>query len=267
MPGILALSNDSPKKTVFVALALCLACSVVVASAAVLLKPVQQANQALDRKRNILEVADLIAPGAPAREIRQVFQERVETRVVDLQTGDYTDAVDPNTYNSRDAAKDLTLSRPIQKSDDIAGIGRQARYKEIYLVKDGDQIQTIILPVHGRGLWSTMYAFLALAPDGDTIKGLKFYEQGETPGLGGEVENPRWRALWPGKDVYGDQGKVQIQVIKGSVDPQTPDAEHKVDGLAGATLTSRGVSHLLRFWLGDNGYKPYLDRFHQSQEG
>ena len=267
MPGILTLSNDSPKKTLFVAIALCLACSIVVASAAVLLKPVQESNRTLDRKRNILEVADLIEPGAPAQRIRQIFDERVETRIVDLETGEYTDAVDPATYDDRDAARDLTLSRPVGGEQNIAGISRQARYKPVYMVQDGEDLQTLILPVHGRGLWSTMYAFLALAPDGNTIKGLKFYEHGETPGLGGEVDNPRWRQLWPGKEVYGDQGEVRIEVVKGNVDPQAANIEHKVDGLAGATLTSRGVSNLLRFWLGENGYEPYLNRFHQTQEG
>lgn len=263
----LHMPNDSMRKTVFVAVALCLVCSVIVASAAVILKPIQQTNQELDRKRNILEVARLIDPGTGAAEIERLFSERVEVRAVDLETGDYTDAVDPMTYNDRDAARDLTLSRPISRGDDIAGIGRQARYKPVYLISADDQLQTIILPVHGQGLWSTMYAFLALAPDGNTVKGLKFYEHGETPGLGGEVDNPRWLAQWPGREIYGEQGEVRIEVVKGGVDPQAPDAEHKVDGLAGATLTARGVSQLLRFWLGENGYGPYLESFHQAQEG
>lgn len=262
----LRMPNDSMRKTVFVAVALCLVCSVIVASAAVILKPIQQTNQELDRKRNILEVARLVEPGAGAAEIERVFRERVEVRMVDLETGEYTDAVDPGTFDRRDAARNLTLSRPIPRGDDIAGIGRQSRYEAVYLVSANGEPQTIILPVHGQGLWSTMHAFLALEPDGNTVKGLKFYEHGETPGLGGEVDNPRWLAQWPGREIFGEQGEVRIEVVKGNVDPQSPNAVHQVDGLAGATLTARGVSQLLRFWLGDNGFGPYLARFHQAQE-
>ncbi len=262
----LGMANDSMRKTVFVAVALCLVCSVVVAGAAVMLKPIQQTNQLLDRKRNILLVANLVTPGAAAAEIERLFRERVEVRMLDLDTGEYTDAVDPDTFDERAAARDPALSRAIPRSEDLAGIGRQARYQPIFLVSANDQLQTIILPVYGQGLWSTMYAFVALEPDGSTVKNLRFYEHGETPGLGGEIDNPRWLAQWPGREVFDDQGQVRIEVVKGSVDPQSANAVHQVDGLAGATLTARGVGQLLRFWLGDNGFGPYLARFHTAGE-
>ncbi len=122
----------------------------------------------------------------------------------------------------------------------------------------------MILPVRGYGLWSTLYGFLALESDGNTIAGLGFYEHGETPGLGGEVDNPRWKAQWPGKEVYED-GDPVIRLIKGSVDPNAANAEHKVDGLAGATLTSKGVTNLLQFWLGERGFKPFLDNLKSGE--
>jgi Na+-transporting NADH:ubiquinone oxidoreductase subunit C len=118
--------------------------------------------------------------------------------------------------------------------------------------------------VRGAGLWSTLHGFLALENDLNTVAGLGFFEHGETPGLGGEVDNPNWKALWPGKKVY-DEGDAKIQLIKGSVDANTAEAEHKVDGLSGATLTSRGVTNLLQFWMGENGYKPFLSNLQSGE--
>lgn len=256
----LAMDNDSRRKTLFVALVLCLVCSIIVAGAAVLLRPIQNANQALDRKRNILEVAGLMEQG---RNVDELFK-KIETRIVDLASGTYTDAVDPATYDARKAAQDPALSQPVPPDEDIASIKTRADYMPVYLVKDGDAIKTVILPVSGYGLWSTLYGFLALDSDGNTIQGLKFYEHAETPGLGGEVDNPRWRNLWPGKKIYDAEQKPLIEVVKGSVDPQTANAEYKVDGLAGATLTSRGVTNMLHFWLGEQGYAPYLARLREG---
>jgi Na+-transporting NADH:ubiquinone oxidoreductase subunit C len=102
-----------------------------------------------------------------------------------------------------------------------------------------------------------LYGFVALESDANTIAGLGFYEHGETPGLGGEVDNPRWKALWEGKRAYRD-GQVAINVAKGAVNPQSSGANWQVDGLSGATLTSRGVSNLVQFWLGAEGFQPYL---------
>ena len=172
----------------------------------------------------------------------------------------------PESYDQRKAAKDPQRSERLSGKEDIAGIKSQANVAEVFLARgdDGD-LSRIILPVHGYGLWSTLYGFLALEPDANTVSGLGFYEHGETPGLGGEVDNPKWKALWEGKKLYGEQGEVEIQVVKGAVDSKTPNAEHKVDGLAGATLTSNGVSNLLRFWVGENGFGPYLKRMQQGE--
>ena len=125
---------------------------------------------------------------------------------------------------------------------------------------ENDAPTMIILQVWGQGLWSTMYGYLALSNDGVTIEGLTFYTHGETPGLGGEVDNPRWKALWPGRKAFDDQGEPAIEVVKGSPGPPS-EAPHKVDALSGATITSNGVQYLLNFWLSDAAYGPYLDRY------
>lgn len=262
MPGLLGMSRDGTAYVVFVALAVCLVCSVLVSAAAVYLKPLQVANKLADRQRNVLEVTGLMGPGV---DVKKVFDERIQTKIVDLNTGEYADNIDPAEFDQREASRDPKMSIKVPANQDIASIKRRSNYAEVYLVNDkrGD-LQSIVLPVHGYGLWSTMYGFLALKPDGNTIVGLKYYEEGETPGLGGEVENPKWLALWPGKKVYGADGKPEIHVIKGSVSKQTPSREYKVDGLSGATLTSRGVSHMLTYWLGERGFQKYLDHIRQQ---
>ncbi|MDR1351193.1 MAG: NADH:ubiquinone reductase (Na(+)-transporting) subunit C, partial [Zoogloeaceae bacterium] len=128
-------------------------------------------------------------------------------------------------------------------------------------------LEALILPIRGYGLWSTLYGFLALKPDLNTVIGLGFYQHGETPGLGGEVDNPKWKSLWPGKTLFDADGKPNIQIIKGGVDKTNPAAGHQVDALAGATLTTNGVDHLLHFWLGEQGFGPYLARLRATQPG
>jgi len=257
---ILDLPNDSVKKTLAVAVALCLVCSVLVSGAAVVLKPLQDQNKALDKKKNILEIAGLMEEG---KSIDELFSQ-IEPRVIDMSTGEYVTDVDPVTYDQRKASNDPKQNIQLKKENDIAGIKRRAKYTSVYLVKDGENIKSIILPVHGYGLWSTLYGFLALKNDAKTVVGLGFYEHAETPGLGGEVDNPEWRKKWIGKQVYNDSGEVMIQVIKGSVSSSTPDPEYKVDGLSGATLTSRGVDNMLHYWLGKQGYDKYLDNIRKE---
>ena len=257
----LALPNDSVAKMLLVTIVLSLVCSVLVSSAAVLLKPMQERNVELARKARILEVAGLMDP---QRSIEELFQ-GVETRLVELATGEFTDALDPETFDQVVAARDPELGVAIPPWEDIAGISRRARYAPVYLVRDGaGAVDMVILPVHGYGLWSTMYGFLALSGDGQEVRGLTFYQHAETPGLGGEIENPRWLARWEGRKVFGPEGDVQLQVVHGSVDPNSEWAEWSVDGLSGATLTADGVSNMVQYWLGEQGFGPFLARLREE---
>jgi Na+-transporting NADH:ubiquinone oxidoreductase subunit C len=254
-------SNDGIRKTLFVAFALCIVCSVVVSTAAVVLKPAQQANQLLDRKRNILSAAGMLDENAS---IEEQFS-RISTRVVDLRTGEFTDDVDPAQYDQRKAAKEAGMSDKLSPEEDVAKIFRREHYALVYLVEDPQGgVDKIILPIHGYGLWGQLYGFIALEGDASTVAGIGFYEHKETPGLGGEVDNPRWKGLWEGKQVYKD-GDVEITVMKGSVDPASANAEYQVDGLAGATLTTRGVSNLVQYWLGEDGFAPFLNNLKSGE--
>lgn len=246
--------NDSIRKTLWVAFSLSIVCAVLVSGAVVLLQPVQEKNKALDRKLNILAAAGLLQEGVS---VEDQFK-NVQTRIVDLRTGKFADDALADGFDQRKAAKDPAQSDALTPEEDIAKVFRREHYSLVYLLKDEQgEIGKIVLPVRGYGLWSTLRGYIALEADANTVAGIGFYEHGETPGLGGEVDNPRWKAVWPGKQVYRD-GEVKISLIKGTVDPAAETAAWQIDGLAGATLTSRGITNLVHFWLGESGFEPFL---------
>lgn len=266
----MANKNDTVGRTIMVALVLSFVFSVVVSTAAVMLKPVQIENRNLDMKSNILAAAGILEPGDTAEDIEEKFK-LFDVRLVDLRTGEEVEpsavgVSDPMLYDQYQAASDPERSKRLSAAEDQADIKRRANVAKVFIYKEEGEIQRIVLPVHGYGLWSTLYGFVALEGDADTIAGLTFYDHAETPGLGGEVDNPGWKAKWPGKEVYGeDMTDPEIQLVKGSVGPGTPNAEYKVDGLAGATLTSRGVTNLLQFWMGDQGFASYLKKLREGE--
>ncbi len=247
----LALPTDSVAKTLAVAVILCLVASMIVSAAAVSLRPLQEANALVDKQVNILQVAGVYDPDEDVVEAFAAF----EPYVLELATGEFTDAFDAATFDDRAAADDPATS--VALTDDPAGIGRQTQFVTVYLLRDdAGEIDKVILPIHGYGLWSTLYGFIALEENGNDIFGLQFYEHAETPGLGAEVDNPRWKSLWNGKRLADDDGTLQISVTK-AVPAAGP--EHHIDALAGATLTTVGVHNLVNFWMGEAGYKLFLD--------
>lgn len=258
--------KESTVRTLVVALLVCLVCSVFVAGAAVALRPIQLENALLDKQRSILAIAGLGDPSMSAPQIQELFSERILARLVDLETGEYSDEYDPQVFDPLAAARDPALSRNLSSAEDIASINRRERYSVVYVVEsDGGEVDTLILPVRGYGLWSTLHGFLALQGDLNTVQGFGFYQHAETPGLGGEVDNPSWRGQWPGKQIYNEDGELAIRVIKGSVNAQSPNASHQIDGLAGATLTANGVNNLLYYWLGENGFGSFIDNLRSGE--
>ena len=255
--------RDSISNTLIVAIGLSLVCSIIVSSAAIVLKPVQKKNEEQFRQQIILDVAGLMVPDG---NIEELFG-AIEPRLVELETGDYSDAVDPATFNALMAAGDPELGITIPDEMDIAGIGRRAKYAPVYIVKDGAEIDQIILPVYGKGLWSTMLGYLSVAPDGNTVRGLRFYAHAETPGLGDQMDKEPWRAQWVGKLIYNGTDEPQIRVIKGLVPANAADAQHMIDGMSGATLTGNGVTGLVQYWTGPHGFGPYLKTFRTAEDG
>lgn len=243
--------KDSFGGTIAIVLAVSLLCSVVVAGSVVGLKTTQNEKKLLDKQKNILAAAGLDTSDG----ISKLYAERVEPRVVDLATGEYVEGL--TNFDARAAAKDPAQSIRIPKEQDIASIQTRAKYAEVYLIKDtSGQVEQIVLPMHGSGLWSIMYGFVAVKADGNTINGITYYEQGETAGLGGEIANPLWQKNFVGKKLYDTQGQVAITVGKGA----SANQEHGVDGLSGATMTSKGVNASFKYWFSEQGYANYLNK-------
>ncbi len=247
----MSAKKETFAKTLGVVLSVCLVCSIVVSGAAVGLRDLQQKNAKLDKQTNILEAAGLLQQASG--DIAGTYNQYVEERFVNLETGEYVEKP-AEDYDMYTAARDPEQS--IKPVPDIAGILRRPNVASVYLVNnEAGELQRIILPVHGSGLWDLMYAFLAIDADGQTARELVYYQQKETPGLGGEVLNPSWKAQWDGKKLFKD-GEVAIEVKKNAGE----NNQYAVDALSGATLTSNGVNAQLEYWLGANGFGPYLKK-------
>ncbi|TWU45742.1 Na(+)-translocating NADH-quinone reductase subunit C [Novipirellula aureliae] len=259
------LQRNSTLYTIVVATILCVVCSFMVSAAAVVLRPYQEANKRLDRQRNILDAAGLAIGefGLPASELtrKQVDElyDRVSEKLVDLETGEYNTDLDPKTYDPREAIDNKDQSIAIEDVKYNPGERRREKVARVYFVKKpgSEKIDQVVLPIYGKGLWSTLYGFMALKSDLTTISGLTFYEHGETPGLGGEVDNQNWKQQWNGQKLYNEKGEPAAFVYKGAAPPDNPYA---VDGLSGATITSNGVTNLMRYWASDDGYGHFLDK-------
>lgn len=246
--------NDSVKRTIVVATLLCLICSIMVSVAAVKLKPYQDQNKVYDIRKNLLMAAGLATNQSTRSEVEEAYKQ-VTAHLVNLKTGEM---LDDATFDVKTALKSSSTSRIIPKDQDKAGIIYQANQARIYTVTTDGAISHYIFPVYGKGLWSTMYGFFVLGPDFKTVKGIGFYEHGETPGLGGEIDNQKWKDSWKEKIAYDDQLNVVMTVLKGQVDASNPASVHQVDGLSGATLTSKGVHNMIQFWLGEQGFLPFI---------
>jgi Na+-transporting NADH:ubiquinone oxidoreductase subunit C len=250
---------------VLFAVAVCLVCAVFVSSAAVFLKDRQDSNKLLDRQEKVLTVAGLMKDGEHLSrvDVAALYEESIRSKVIDLATGELNEAIDSTSFDQQATANDPKTS--VAAPENSAKVRRLPNQALVFDVVEDGELKALILPIEGYGLWGTLYGYLALAPDARTIVGITFYKHKETPGLGGEVDNPRWKAEWPGRLAFDDRGNPAIAVKKGQAGPVESDP-YNVDGLSGATITSRGVTHLVRFWLGENGFGPYLASY-RSQAG
>jgi Na+-transporting NADH:ubiquinone oxidoreductase subunit C len=253
--------DENRIRTLLMLLGVAVVCALLVSVSAVKLRPYHVANLEAHRSAQLGSIF-----GALSGTAHEIKAAGIESRVVELASGRYADKIDAATFDARKAATDPDASIAIPSGRDIAGIKRRAKHATVFLDRDANgDIELIILPVRGSGYQSPLYGFLALAGDTSTVMALTFYEQGDTPGMGGRIQDPSWEALWPGKRVYDDTGTLRIGVARGKVTPGSSDADHMVDGISGATRTSQGVHGLLQFWVGDLGFGPYLERVRRGE--
>ncbi len=279
------MKKDSISRIIVVTVMVCLGCSVLVSYSAVALRDLQETNKLVNRNANILTAAGILSADAGAvdkKEIQRLFSE-VTVRLVDLRTGIFATDLAADQYEHRDAMRDPQYSRPLDRKEDIAGLGRLEYYVPVYSMRSADGKEILVLPIRGYGLWSTLFGYIALSgEDYNQVYGLTFSEHGETPGLGGEVDSPKWKAQWKGKRVFDEQGKLGISVGKSAgaggeyanpanldrADDLSGASEHaddlsaasdQVDALSGASLTTRGINNMLQFWFGELGYGKFMD--------
>ena len=254
------MRRDTTLGTLVTATVLCLVCSVVVATAASALRPGIEANEEQKRQRNVLVAAGLFDPSTDDEStVTDIYEDRIGTVLVNLEDGRVDARTALSSYDP--AAAREKLDESTETGGLLPGWERRENKAFAYLVRDENDpaaIDKVVLPVYGYGLWSTMYGYLALEKDCNTIAGLTFYKHAETPGLGGEIDNDKWKADWRNKQAYDENGVPNVQVVKGGYDRNSPSATYQVDGLSGATITSKGVENSLNYWLGEGGFGPFL---------
>lgn len=253
-----ATTQVSAARALGVVLSVAFVCALLVATAAVSLRPYQKANIEAERLAKLELVLNALANVGQAMTI-----ERLEPRIVVLASGLYDDSVDAASFNAASSGGSEVV---IPGDADIAGIKRRAERVQIYLVRDASaDVEMIILPIYGRGYQSTLHAWLVLQGDTRSVRALKFYQHGETPGVGARIEDPDWEARWPDMPLYDVDGVLRLGVRTLSSASSGAHANFQVDGISGATRTTQGVDHMLRFWLGDYGFGPYLQRMREEQ--
>ena len=232
----------------------CVACAVIVSVTAVSVRPEQKLNIENEKKLKILAAAGISADKVDSTDKVDSEFSKIKTLYVDFESNKLVEV--NGAYDHIKASSNANSSSLVPKDQDIAILKRRENIAPIYVwYSEADQIQKIVLPIRGYGLWGTLYGYLSLDADLNTVKGIEYYDHKETPGLGGEVDNPTWKSDWNGKKVYDSSGKVILYVTKGP-----SSEEYEIDGISGATLTSNGVTNMIRYWLGENGYGPVLEK-------
>lgn len=255
------MNTDKPQTAFLIVVAVALVCSVLVSVSAIGLRPIQERNALIERSRNIVALSGLVEPGqAMSGDEILAAIDRMDVRVVDIDTGEFDDSIDPEEFNPRAAVLDPELGIAIPAEFDLAQLGRRSRYEIVYLVWDGQDVDRVILPIVGQGMWSTLYGYIALESDLNTIAAATFYEQAETAGLGDKITDPDWLETWQGRALYGADGSIRFRVAAGPVESGSAEAAFEVDGISGASVTGGAVSRLIGYWFGPNGYAPFLTK-------
>ena len=252
------MNKDSALNIAFVGIGLCLLCSAIISLIAIQLRSVQNENVVKDMQKKIVSSAGLQLEYGSVENAMM----NIKTIVVDLDQGKIVD-INPNSYELSKELRQEGKYKFLSAENDIASIKKREKYSKVFIEYKDDKINTLILPVRGYGLWGILYGYLAIKSDFNTVAGLEFYEHKETPGLGAEIDNPKWKALWKGKKIYQENGEVSLKVIKGNVLASSDNINYEVDGLSGATLTCNGVTNLIAYWMGSDGFLNFINNLRE----
>jgi len=262
------MNNDSPLKAFLVVLLTALVCSSLVSAAVVVLRPIQLNNKMLEQSRNIMRLTGLLEEGSTPsdEEILELYR-GLEVRILDIDRAEFNDELDPLSFDPRRAVNNPDLGVDIPPGQDRASLGRRSRYSPVYFVLKEGELDRLILPVNGSGMWSMIYGYVALESDLNTIAAVTFYEQNETPGLGDQILRPEWQAQWAGRRIYDEVGDLRFAVNYGKVEPGSSTWLYEVDALTGATVTADAVTSMMHYWFGSHGYRNFLDGLREQDSG
>ena len=227
-----------------------LGCALIISTTVYWLRPLQMEEGANDYIRALINAAGLnaVAGDATDHEISELYQQ-FEVQVLDLDSLAFTSEINPARFDHR-----LQFE---------SGQRNSPRFMPIYLIRDGERIQTAVLPFYARGMWSGIHGFVALSDDLSTISGVSIYEHGETPGIGDRIQAAEWLKQWEGKRLYGKNDEYRFTI---SAIPENEAAQHAVDTITGATVTVSAVDAAMSRWFGNDGYAPILAEWRAEQD-
>ena len=252
---LLALPNESRAKTVLMAFLVSGICAALVSGATVLMRPIQAANLAAEEQAHIASLVEGIPGMADLLEQSGGMLSRV---VIDLESGRAAAGVTPATLEA--ALADPANWTAMDAGQDLAGLGQRPNYVQVFLLRSGEEISLLLLPLSGQGYGGRIDAIMALRGDMNTVAGIAVTSHSETPGLGGRIDEAAWQTAFSGTELRGDTGAVLFRVARG-----TASSIHEVDGITGATRTGIGVTNMIRFWMGPDGYGPFLDAVQRGE--
>ncbi|OBT08392.1 Na(+)-translocating NADH-quinone reductase subunit C [Shewanella sp. UCD-FRSSP16_17] len=254
----MAFKKDTVAGTMIFIISLSLVCSFMITGTAEILKERKLAKKRDEIQQFVLRAANVdISNG----DFRELFAERVTPKMVNLESGEYVAQENLLDFDDRMAAINPDSSSKPKK--DTAKIKTRADNIRIFEVRDeSGSLSSVVMPIYGKGLWSMIYGYLAVKPDLNTVENIIFYEHGETPGIADFVTDPQWTDLWKGKQLFDEQGKIAIKVVKGGA--KEGDI-HGVDGVSGATRTGVGIQRAVEFWFGVEGFQTFLKQFAQAE--
>lgn len=221
------------------------------ATASQVLRPAQQKSVELDTKSQILGAV----MNTEGQNVLQIFDDQINSIVVNSKG----EIVETDASGNPIIAEDIDISRQYKVPPD-------QRLLPVFMYKEegSEEISSYIFPVYGMGLWDAIWGYIALEPDMETIKGVRFDHKGETPGLGARITEIVVQKRYIGKKIYDDAGQfVSVQMLKGERNPSDKIDEHHVDGMAGATITGRGVTNMIKNYF--NLYEPYMKKMKNNQ--
>lgn len=294
--------EENNTKTILFMLILSFICALVLSVLASALAKPKEVAKDLDRSKQLLIAAKILShqgyfiiQDKSGKDIPAKFDNGVLVpgNINDIATQEqllkvYETRITPLFVNDKGETKTAKEAN-INLDDYVAKYKKTGYYKEplklVYAIvpaqkedsqnNDNKNLPTgYVIPVNGFGLWDAIYGYLAIKPDADTVIGISWYDQKETPGLGANISEPEWQSLFPGKKIFQESSggntdfanaPLGITVVKGKVRDvlgDSPKSHSAVDGMAGATLTGNGVTDAYREVLA--AYRPFLIRLHEQ---